>query len=130
MCSEVRPVGIGGGGPLQQRHRRRVVEGAQHAGDVAQRRVAAAAVLDGPARLALEVEHRPAGVGAQHLAEVVVAVDADCQPRVMQGADGGDARLDRRAVFGDSLHRLGVAGDECVEVGEHLVRPLRRAARG
>ena len=57
-------------------------------------------MLDRPAWLALEVEHRPAGVGAQHLAEVVVAVDADGEPRLAQRPDRVDARLQRVAVRG------------------------------
>src|SRR5690606_14232241 len=61
-------------GVVDEQVARGVVEGAQHAGDVAQRGVEGAALLERLAGLALEVEHHPLGVGAHHLAEVVVAV--------------------------------------------------------
>ena len=63
---------------------RRVVEGPQHAGDVTQGEVRDAPLGEGAQRLALEVEQDPATAGdVQHLAEVVVAVDA------LQGRPGG-----------------------------------------
>ena len=52
----------------------RVVERAEHAGHVPQRRGAGPALRQRAGRLALEVEHHPAGLGPHHLAQVVVAV--------------------------------------------------------
>src|SRR3712207_798004 len=46
----------------------------QHTGDVAQRRVGEAALVQRLARLALEVDQQPGGRRPQHLAEVQVAV--------------------------------------------------------
>ena len=61
--------GIGGGG--------RVVEGAQHAGDIAQRQVQLGAFGEGAQGLTLEIEQHPAALGGlEYLAEVQVAVDA------------------------------------------------------
>ena len=54
----------------------RVVEGAEHPRHVAQRGRPGAALRERRGGLALEVEHHPAGLGAQHLAQVVVAVHA------------------------------------------------------
>src|SRR5581483_5847870 len=55
-----------------QRHRRGVGAGPQHSGHVLERRRRAGPFLERAGRLALEVEHEPAGVGPQHLPEVVV----------------------------------------------------------
>ena len=52
----------------------RIAEGAQHPGDVAQRRVLAPRVGERPGGLALEVDNQEVVVRHQHLAEVVVAV--------------------------------------------------------
>src|SRR6185312_11762657 len=62
---------------LQIAGRGGVGEGAQHAGDVAQRRALAAALEQRPRRLALEVEDDPAVVAQHRLPEVQVAVRAD-----------------------------------------------------
>ena len=68
---------------VQQGHRRRVVHRPQHPGHVAKGRRGAPALVQGTGRLPLEVEDVPAGVGAHHLAQVVIAVDP-----------GGDAGVD------------------------------------
>ena len=68
----------------------RVAERAQHAGDVAQRRMLAPALGERPRRLALEVDDHEVVVGEQHLAEVIVAVVA---------------RLERRAPAARRRHR-------------------------
>src|SRR5256714_5450245 len=56
---------------------RRVGEGAEHAGDVAERRALAAALDERSRGLALEVEDHPVVAVNEGLAEVVVAVGAD-----------------------------------------------------
>ena len=78
---------LGGPGALGERRRGGVVEGAQHAGDVAQRRGALPAFGQRSCRLAFEIEDHPSGVGPQHLAEVVVAVEADGQAAVADPPD-------------------------------------------
>ena len=65
-------------GPARERRGGgRVGEGAQHPGDVSQRRALAAALDERPRRLALEVDDHPVAVRPEGLAEVVVAVRAD-----------------------------------------------------
>ena len=59
-----------------------VGEGAKHPRDIAERRVAVPALGQAARRLAFEVDHDPVfPFGPQHLAEVVVAVDANCETR-------------------------------------------------
>ena len=59
-----------------QRAPARVVEGAQHARHVAQRRMLGAALLERPRGLAFEIDDHEVVARHQHLAEVVVAVEA------------------------------------------------------
>ena len=53
-----------------------VVEGAQHPGDVAERRRRSPPLRERRGRLTFEVEHDPPGLCAHHLAEVVITMDA------------------------------------------------------
>ena len=64
-----------------------VAEGAQHSGNVAQRRLLGAALGEGASGLAFEVEQDVIAVRAKDLAEVVVPVDASAQ------AGGGCGRI-------------------------------------
>src|SRR3954447_17667859 len=64
---------------------RRVVEGPEHAGHVAQGAALDAALAQWPRRLALEVDDDEVVARVQHLAEVIVAVRTDtqaCNPAV------------------------------------------------
>ena len=78
-----------------------VVERAQHAGDVAKREVGPSALGHRAQRLAFEVEQHPSAGGMlQHLAQVVVAVDAlHRRPLGFEGARVD--RLDRLPPLGD-----------------------------
>src|SRR4051812_9654851 len=58
---------------------RRVMEGAQHPGDVPQRAALDAALAQWPRRLAFEVDDDEVVAGVQDLPEVIVAVRADAQ---------------------------------------------------
>src|SRR3954452_5372751 len=65
---------------LPEQHRmRRVVEGAEHAGHVAQGAALDAALAQWPRRLALEIDDDEVVARVQHLAEVIVAMGADAQ---------------------------------------------------
>ena len=90
------PVAGGAVGIAQLDRAADVVERAKHAGDVAQCEVGPDPLVQRAERLALEVDGDPAVGRTQHLAEVVVAVDAlQVGPRA--GAEvverGGDDRL-------------------------------------
>ena len=77
-----------------------IVEGAQHAGDVAQREIRRRALRQRPQRLALEVDDEDVlGVEVKDLAEVEVTVDA-LQVRPVEGAEPGHRCLDRWCVLG------------------------------
>ena len=65
-----------------QRGPARVVEGAQHARHVAQRRALGAALLEGARRLALEVDDDEVVARDQYLPEVVIAVKARAHARL------------------------------------------------
>ena len=54
-----------------------IAEGAHHPGDIAQRRMFGAPLLQAVARLALEIDDDEVIAGHQHLAQVIVAVNAD-----------------------------------------------------
>ena len=69
-----------------------VAERAQHPGDVPQRRLLGAALLEAVARLALEIDDDEVIARHQHLAEVVVAMDADLQALRRLARQGVDAR--------------------------------------
>ena len=60
------------------------MERAQHAGDVAQRRALEPPLAERPRRLALEVDDDEVAAGVEHLAEMVVAVDADARGAPMR----------------------------------------------
>ena len=81
--------------PLRELVERGVVERAEHAGDVAQRRVRADALGERRRGLALEVDHQPAVRGAQRLPEVQVAVHALGGQRAGQRRDGVVDGVDR-----------------------------------
>ena len=66
---------------LQQRGERRVVERADHAGDVAQAVVLAAALGQRLRRRPVEVDDDEVLAGVEHLLQVVVAVRADAAGR-------------------------------------------------
>ena len=71
---------------------RRVVERAQHAGHVAQRRALDPPLAERPRRLALEVDDHEVVAGVEHLAEVVVAVAADAHRRELGSRASGANR--------------------------------------
>ena len=77
--------------------RARVVERAQHAGHVAQRRMLGAPLVERPARLAFEVDDDEVVLRQQHLAEVIVAVEAGLRRRARVARAAGDAPSSRRA---------------------------------
>ena len=91
--------GRGVGGVLAQDEGgvRGVVERAEHAGDVTEGVVPAAALLERAGRLALEVEEVELAVGEERLAEVVVAVDADAEAaaggNVAEGVEVGEGAV-------------------------------------
>ena len=62
-----------------------VVERAQHPGHVHEHALLSPTLVDGSGRLALEVEDDEAPIGAERLAEMIVAVDADL--RALQRAE-------------------------------------------
>ncbi len=78
----------------RRRPPRDVVQRAEHRGHVPQRGVRAPPVLDGPERLALEVDDVVAVVAHQHVAQVQVRVDPHDDRRAGQGLEarcaGGD----------------------------------------
>ena len=93
-----------------------VVEAAQHAGDVAHGLVGQRALGQRAQRLTLEVEEHPAAVGGvQHLAQVVVAVDA--LQRGPRGRLGGT----QHGIHGSAhLREPGRLGDRGLEAQPHL----------
>lgn len=64
-------------------HRRRVIEGTQHATDILVRTVLAPAFAQRPRRFAFEVDQVGIALDHQHLAQMQIAVDAN-----LQTADG------------------------------------------
>ena len=96
-----------------------VVEGAQHAGDVAERRGLLAPLGDVAQRLALEVDDHHVVLGDQHLAEMVVAMDAGLQ------AGGGEAaQALERGRRSPGAPRAARAASAC-----DLLRQSRRSLR-
>ena len=85
---------------------RRVVERAEHAGDVAERAALDAALAQRPQRLAFEIDDDEVVAGVEDLAEVVVAVRAD--------ALAGDPAAEHRA---DVLLQIGFARQQLLHVG-------------
>ena len=69
-----------------------VAERAQHAGDVAQRRLLGAPLLEAVAGLTLEIDDDEIVARQQHLTEMIIAVDADFVPGRRLGGRGIDAR--------------------------------------
>src|SRR5436190_19311833 len=107
-----RPQALAAGlAPLAQLGRAvRIAEGAQHAGDVAQRRVLVAAFGEWTRRLALEVDDQEVVVRYEHLAEVVVAVVARLHRLLLRRRAAVDEGEDARALGGHCL-RLVAALD-------------------
>ena len=105
-----------------------VVERSQHAGEVAKREVRPPALGHRPQRLAFEVEQDPAAGGMlQHLAQVVVAVDAlHRRPFGFESSriDG----LDRLLPFGDRGH-LGDRDREPATPGLRYAVPVLAKGR-
>ena len=97
---------------------RRVVERAQHAGDVAQRRVLGAALLQTAQRLALEVEDVEVVAHHHHLAQVHVAVQAGLQ----------DLRHRRQRRLDQPLE-LGPAAEQRLDVEPGSLRQCRLLMR-
>src|SRR5947208_9142826 len=76
-----------------ERGRGRVVEGAQHPRDVPEGRLLGPPLGRRPGRLTLEVEDHEAAVGADRLAQMVVAVNADLAAAIHgQGLEAAEAR--------------------------------------
>ncbi len=118
----------------------RVVEGAEHGGDVAQGGLWFAALVDRLGRLALEVQQHPAVRGAHRLPEVQVAVDAldgqavgvgvgelleggaQCGPEAEQSGDGGDGAVEPVGHRGGQSSGLrAVEPGDGHRAGEHPV---------
>ena len=128
----------------------RIVEGAQHARDVAQRRVLLPALGERPRRLAFEIGDHEIVLRQEHLAEVIVAVkrvlhDAACRPGAASSMCFEERRAPReqaasaawRCAAGVSAPRRccehGRASSSAIIVG--VLRPRRqvlgaRSARG
>ena len=66
-----------------------VAEAAEHAGDIAEGGLFLATGLEGLGGLAFEVDDEEVGTGAEELAEMVVAVDANALAEVGGVADEG-----------------------------------------
>src|SRR5207248_3400150 len=101
---------------VAQRSLRGVLEGADHRGNVAQRRAPAAPLRKRPGRVALEVEHHEVLAGVEELPEMVAAVD----PAALRG----------QAVLQERLEALveGIgAGEELLGKLDHLSGHLRGA---
>ena len=118
-----------------------VGEGAKHPRDVAERRVAVPALGQAARRLAFEVDHDPVlPFGPQHLAEVVVAVDANGETRgadlrehlaeVAQLAGATGDRLERRQLRQRGEHPLDLPVDRGAEDGDRLGARLLRCEVG
>src|SRR5205085_7449736 len=89
----------------------RVAERAQHAGDIAQRRVLAAALGEWPRGLALEVDDQEVVVRNEHLAEVVVAVMARLHRLFLRCRTAVDEREDARALRGHGFCLFALLDD-------------------
>jgi hypothetical protein len=101
----------------RKRRPARVVERAQHARHVAQRRALGAPLLEAARGLAFEVDDDEVVVRHQHLAQVVVAVEAALQRRAASA-------LAHEAPLGDvGLQRIGGGQQPCWR------RPAPAAAR-
>ena len=106
---------LGVAGVLRRRLQRgpaRVVERAQHAGDVAQRRMLRAPLRERPRRLAFEVDDDEVVARDQHLAEVIVAVVARLRRRLApRPRSRRCAHTTRRAAASSALaHRARAGG--------------------
>ena len=112
------------------RRRSGIVERAQHAGHIAKRRGLSPPLRHAAVRLALEIDDDHIVLGDEHLAEVIVAMDAGLDAVELEIAHGGDPvedlapRLDQRVCVLPrlALHRAG-------ELRHHLQRLGRLAAR-
>ena len=112
----------------EQRAVRGVVERAQHAGDVAQRRALEPPLAERARRLALEVDDDEVLAGVEHLAEVVVAVAADAHRR--RAARSSDARAARARISRLAAPaRRGAPRGVSGSVAQALAQQLRASGR-
>ena len=89
--------------PFGDRGGRGIVERPEHCRHIAQWRRELATLRGRPIGLAFEIEHDPAGIDAQQLPEVQVAVDAREQPTRRQRTDLVEARDHRRADLAERV---------------------------
>src|SRR5690348_4774579 len=90
---------------------RGIVEGTQHAGYVAQRRVLDAALSDRPPRIAFEIDEDKILTREEHLAEMHVAVNAR--------ADGRDAMV---AQGFESRTQFVLSAEQLLSVAANIIR--------
>src|ERR1043165_3214193 len=76
--------------PLAPDNFRRVVERAQHSGDIAQRRKLGATLVQRLKRLALEIDDDDVGAGNQYLAKMEVAMNARAQCTNIAGEESAN----------------------------------------
>src|SRR5581483_7495103 len=105
---------------------RRVVEGMDHVGDVAQGRMLEPALADRPGRLTLEVDNPKLLAIVKHLAEMEIAVATGaqgCNGPFVNGAEQlENVGLKPEHAFGLDLHVLGQAAEVLTQKLETLPR--------
>ena len=84
-------------GPCRSRIGGGILEGADHPGDVAQRRALEPSLADAPAGLSLQVQDDEVLAGVEHLPQMVVTVDPE--PRHRELAVHHRARLPEQRLF-------------------------------
>ncbi len=109
-------------GRIAQAPSARVVERAQHAGDVAQRTRACAALLERTRGLALEIDDQEVVAREQDLPEVEVAVVARLQQRAFRSRTALDARDQALAQASNA------ASDACASSGNFAARSGRKSS--
>ena len=103
-----------------------VAEGAEHAGDVAEGRLLGAALGERAGGLAFEVEDDVVAAGAEELAEVVVAVDADA----LAGASAGGISVTAWARLKSWMRRERMrAAESVVSSSGRVLKARLRASR-
>jgi hypothetical protein len=99
-----------------------VVEGADHAGDVAEWGAFEATFAEGTGGFAFEIDDEKVFAGVEDLAEVIVAVDADACGGEASFVNGAEAREDIGFAIEDGL---GIGGDVVGEEFEAARQELK-----
>ena len=99
---------------MEQRPVRGVVERADHARHIPQRRPLEAALAQRPGRLALEVDDHEVAAGIEHLPRVEVAVDADALAAEAVAQQGAQAGVHGGVTGEDHLRVVRGAGRQAV----------------